>query len=397
MAALVVWAAACSSSTDAGNPSPPVQADTALYEDVTATHLPSSPGRFTMDAALGDFDGDGDVDLLLAVEFGQNRLLINDGTGRFTDATAGRLPSAAHDSEDIGIADFDGDGDLDAVVVSEDDQTNEFYVNDGAGTFTAAVLPVAGTSNGVVVGDVDGDQDPDIVIGNAGAEAVLINDGSGNWSDESAARIPAAATGVTQDVELGDVDLDGDLDLLIGNENGNRLLLNDGTGVFTDETATWIPLRTTPEETREVDLGDIDGDGDLDALFANTRSSNDSADPGNRLLLNQGDRFTDVTGVQMPPGAERSFDGEFWDVDADGDLDIVTGSLTVAGGQATRSPYLVLINDGAGIFASWTDPIFPTSAVGFGFDTEMADIDGDGDGDFVLASRSTQDLLLLRR
>lgn len=375
----------------------PTQTDTALYLDATASHLPGASGRATMDVGVVDVDGDGDADLILAVEFGQNRLLINDGSGQFTDGTAGRLPVATHDSEDIGIADFDADGDLDVIVVSEDDQTNELYINDGTGRFSAASLPVTGTSNAVVVGDVDGDGDPDLIIGNAGPEAVLINDGTGTWSDESAARIPDGAVGVTQDVELGDVDGDGDLDLLVGNEDGNRLLLNDAAGVFTDVTSEWIPVRPATEETREADFGDIDGDGDLDVLFANTRSSVDAADPANRLLRNEGDHFVDVTGDQMPPGVERSFDGEFWDVDGDGDLDIVTGSLSVASGQAVASPYQVLVNDGTGNFAPPTTAVFPSSARGFGFDTEMTDLDGDGDGDFILASRGTQDLLLLRR
>ncbi len=94
-----------------------------FFEDVTATHLPAAANRFTMNVDLLDVEGDGDLDLLLAVEFGQSRLLLNDGEGLFVDATAGRLPSVRHDSEDIGTSDFDGDGDVDVVVVLEDDRT----------------------------------------------------------------------------------------------------------------------------------------------------------------------------------------------------------------------------------------------------------------------------------
>ena len=380
-----------------GDPTPagPTSADTALYRNVTQTHLPAAPGQFTMDVAVGDLDGDGDLDLLLAVEFGQNRLLLNDGAGVFRDATTGRVPVASHDSEDIALEDFDGDGDLDAVIVSEDDRTNELYVNDGSARFSAGTLPVAGISNAVVAGDVDGDGDPDLVIGNAGAEALLLNV-DGTWIDASA-QLPAAARGVTQDVELGDVDGDGDLDILVANEDGNRLLLNDGSGTFTDGTEQWIPSRAAAEETREGDLADVDGDGDLDVFFANTRSSNGSADPANRLLRNDGDAFTDVTASALPPNSERSFDGEFWDVDDDGDVDIVTGQLEVAGNQAVPTPYRVWVNDGTGVFSAAPDLIFPRGAVAFGFDSERADVDGDGRADFILASRGSQDLLLLRR
>lgn len=86
-----------------------------------------------MDVAVGDADGDGDPDLALAIEFGPNLLVINDGSGRFADETASRLPAAIHDSEDAAFADLDGDGDRDLVFVSEDDQINELYLNDGAG------------------------------------------------------------------------------------------------------------------------------------------------------------------------------------------------------------------------------------------------------------------------
>ena len=383
------FAVACSETT-APMPAPPE--DDALYADQTDALLPDAAGLFTMDVGLADLDGDGDVDAILAVEFGQNRLYLNDGSGRFLD-TGGRLPVASHDSEDIALADFDGDGDIDAVVVSEDDRTNEYYVNDGQARFTLGPFPVTGTSNGVVTGDLDGDGDVDLVVGNAGPEFVLLNDGSGNWTDDSANRIPAEATGVTQDVELGDLDGDGDLDLLVANEDGNRVLLNDGTGAFTDETVAWLPVRGTQEETREADLGDIDGDGDLDAFFANTASSFASADPADRLLLNVGGRFEDVSD-RLPPASRRSFDGEFWDVDGDGDLDIVTGGI---GTGFSAIAYTVLINDGEGRFSVPEEPVFPGTAAAFGFDTEMADLTGDGRPDFYLASRGSQDRLLVRR
>ena len=135
--ALVTSLSACSEATT--TTPPPTQSD-ALYEDRTGLSLPDAGGLFTMDVALGDVDGDGDLDAILAVEFGQNRLYLNDGTGLFIDA-GGRLPVASHDSEDIALADFDDDGDLDAVVVSEDDGTNEYYVNDGERALYVRILP----------------------------------------------------------------------------------------------------------------------------------------------------------------------------------------------------------------------------------------------------------------
>jgi hypothetical protein len=105
------------------------------FVDVTDTHLPGGSGLH-MDAAAVDIDGDGDLDLAIAQEFRRNLLLVNDGTGRFSSESAQRLPHAEHDSEDVGVADFDLDGDPDIVVVSEDDRIHELYGNDGTGRFT---------------------------------------------------------------------------------------------------------------------------------------------------------------------------------------------------------------------------------------------------------------------
>ena len=365
----------------------------AVFRDVTESHLPTDAlGGLSMDAKPADLDADGDLDIVIANEFRPNILLVNDGAGRFTDGSD-RLPAAEHDSEDVGIADFDGDGDLDVIVVTEDDQTNEFYLNDGSGTFTDAGdrWPVSGTSNAVVVVDLTGDGAPDILVGNNGQNVALVNDGSGQFTDATAERLPARDD-VTQDLELGDVDGDGDLDLIVGNEDDNRLLINDGRGVFSDAPDA-IPLRDAPEETREADFGDVDGDGDLDLLFANVQLFVDGADPQNRLLINDGSgQFTDETAARLPVDTLRALDVDFVDLDDDGDLDIITANVQTPEREIRSAPYQVWINDGDGRFE--IDSLLPESAVGRGLDIEAADYTGDGGLDLYLASRGTVDRLL---
>ena len=371
-----------------------------FFQDVSATHLPTGVlDGLSMDAAVADIDGDGDLDIVVANEFRPNILLLNDGKGRFFDASA-RLPRTEHDSEDVGIADFDGDGDLDIVFVSEDDQTNELYLNDGAGNFIDASgrIPVTGTTNGLAVADLNRDGAPDLLLANNGQDAAVINDGSGHFRDETEARLPASPD-VTQDLELGDVDGDGDLDLVVGNEGANGLYINDGSGHFTDESRARIPLRDTPEETREADFGDVDGDGDLDLLFANVSAFVADADPRNRLLINDGrGYFTDETGSRLPPDTDSSFDGDFRDLDGDGDLDIVTGNSDVDLSQRRIAPALfrAYLNDGTGRFFEAALQVFGEGITGTGLDLEFGDFDGDGLEDVYLASRGTADRLLLK-
>lgn len=365
------------------------------YVDVSNENLPRADlAGLSMDAQSADLDGDGDLDIVIAHEHRPNILLLNDGAGKFSNAS-NRLPSTNRDSEDIGIADFDADGDLDILIVSEDDMTNELYLKDGSGNFTdeSHRIPVAGISNAVEVFDVNADQLPDLLIGNNGQNRLVVNIGGATFVDETQDRLPLA-NDVTQDVDLGDVDSDGDLDILVGNEGDNSLLINDGSGIFSNETGLRLPLRHSQEVTREADFGDLDGDGDLDILFANVTNLVSGGDSQNRILLNDGSGvFTDVTQERLPPSSERSFDGDILDLDNDGDNDIITGNLP--GGTNTPQPYNIYLNDGNGMFSVGTSFVFPAGITGFGFDIESADYNGDGFGDLYLASRGSADHLLL--
>ncbi len=367
----------------------------SLYQDVTLSHLPYQDlQQLSMDAALADLDQDGDLDILIANEHRPNILLINDGKGKFSNESAARIPQVNHDSEDIGIADFDGDGDLDIIVVSEDDQTNELYLNNGDGTFSDAGnrIPVTGTSNSVVVYDINEDGATDVLIGNNGQNAILINDGKGNFTDQTEERF-GAFIDVTQDLTLADIDNDGDMDLLVANEDANRILINTGKGFFSDESAKRLPYRDTPEESREVDVADIDGDGDLDLLYGNVAAFVENADRQNRLLLNDGKgNFTDITTTHLPKDNNRCFGVSFLDIDRDGDMDIMTGNTN--GDQfGGMSPFSVYLNDGKGKFTD--DPsILPESIRGRGFDIDFADLNGDGIEDLFLCNRGSQDFLI---
>jgi hypothetical protein len=355
-----------------------------LFVDVTETHLPAGFIGRCMDAAAGDVDGDGDLDLALAMEFQQNILLRNDGSGHVRNDFS-VMPRTRHDSEDIEFADVDNDGDLDIFVVSEDDQFNELYINDGTGRFTDAseVIPVGGTSNALAMLDINGDGAIDALIGNIGADRALINDGEGRFVDRSQDFWRNRSR--TQDIELADVDGDGDLDLLLANEGQNQLFLNDGDGWFVNSTGGRLPRRE--DETREIKAADFDGDGDLDLIVANVRFVT-MASRRDYLLLNDGTgTFTDSAPANLPDGERDHFTVQAADLDDDGDIDIILPS-TVFNGQA--GDYRVLLNDGNARFTiAARDTVLPASVDGNGFDIEIADFDGDGRADLFLCNRAS--------
>ncbi len=368
------------------------------FVERTGTDLIGQPAepKHSMGAAAADLDGDGDLDVAIAAEYAPNRVLINDGSGRLTDESDTRLPRTVGDHEDVAIADFDRDGDLDLVFVGEDDQVSGYHLNDGRGVFADVTerLPTRGTSNAVLAEDVDRDGDADLVIGNDGQDLLFVNDGAGMFADETAGRLPVSED-VTQDVAVGDVDGDGDRDLILGNEDGNKALMNDGSGRFTDETESRLPPAEGGEETRNVDLGDVDGDGDLDLYYANVLLFVPDADPQDRLLINDGSgRFTDETVSRLPAEGERTMTASFLDVDRDGDVDLITGIFGDPDGVDAPSPFHVFRNDGSGVFRPY-DEALSVGVSGNGFDIEPADFDGDGLTDVFLANRGGTDRLLM--
>lgn len=360
------------------------------FRNVSSTYLPAGVlGNNSMDVEMADIDLDGDLDLVIASEFRPNLILLNDGSGHFSNGTAGRLPQRFHDSEDIAIADFDQADGPDILFVSEDDQTNELYLNDSSGVFSDATsrLGTSGTSNAVLAAYFNNDNYPDILIGNAGQNVLLINDGNGFFSNETAQRLPVNFN-ITQDLELGDVDGDGDLDLIEGNENGNRLLFNDGSGFFSDSSTTHLPLPALGEETREADFADIDGDGDLDLYFANVTFSQGRPNQ-NRLLFNDGNGvFSDSTATHLPQENLHTVDGDFADLDDDGDLDLVVAN-------AFGGNYQIYANDGNGKFSDVSATAFLSIPIGSGIDVEILDVNTDGVPDLYLSVFTGQDFLYL--
>ena len=292
------------------------------FIDVTASHFPKDTANSNGITAT-DVDGDKDIDLVFANFGEQNTLYLNDGSGKFVDATATALPKLVDRTSAAAAGDIDGDGDVDLVFANSESSSatpSRILLNDGKGKFTDTASNLSHKAVSVILFDVDNDRDLDMVLGHAGAQDLLyLNDGKGGFSDVTATNFPSEFYH-TYGMAVGDVDRDGDPDLVLAAFGAwPRVYLNSGKGKFTDVSSTSIPKRW--DGISRVVLGDVDSDGDLDIVCANSKFLLGSQ---SRLLLNDGKAvFTDVTTMRLPRESNATVSAALGDVDGDQDLDLV--------------------------------------------------------------------------
>jgi hypothetical protein len=342
----------------------------AFAQDIPfAEETINSVGRANS-VTTADVDGDGDLDVLLA-SFDDDtlRLFRNDGTGGF--GTAETLTTSADGARSVTTADVDGDGDPDVLLASFLDDTLRLFRNDGTGGFgTAETLTTSAASpQSVTTADVDGDGDLDALLASQGDDTLRLfrNDGTGGFG--TAETLTTSADGA-RSVTTADVDGDGDFDVLLASsiDDTLRLFRNDGTGGFgTAETLT-----TSAASPQSVTTADVDGDGDLDALLASF------LDDTLRLFRNDGTGAFGTADI-LSTSANSPISVTTADVDGDGDLDVLLASFD-------DDTLRLFRNDGTGAFG--TAETLTTSALGPESVT-TADVDGDGDPDVLLASDNT--------
>jgi hypothetical protein len=340
---------------------------------VDVTDRAGVTGRtYGMGAMTGDYDNDGDLDLLVT-GFGPEILYRNNGNSTFTDVTKEAGVSDALWSASAAFVDYDRDGDLDLFVTNYLDFTiagnrrcndsvgardycspktykpvpDKLYRNDGKGRFTdvseaSGIARADGNGLGVTTGDYNGDGWLDLYVANdANANQLWINQKNGTFKDEgllsgsavNAAGNPEGSMGIAS----GDFDRDGDEDLFVTNLVGETFVLyaNDGRGAFDDVRArVGLAAPTAGYTGFGADWFDFDNDGWLDLFIANGAVNIIEAQRGqkwpfkmkNRLFRNTGkNRFEDASGAGGPE-FERADIGRgaaFGDIDNDGDIDVV--------------------------------------------------------------------------
>lgn len=309
---------------------------------------------------------------------------------QFVDDTATRfpVPNPEDYTNQLSIGDIDNDGDLDIVFANgagfsaaSAPLPQRVFINDGTGVFvdqSTARLNFNGICRGVEMGDIENDGDLDLLFVQdfVRRPVLFLNDGNGFFTNVTTQRLPAISVSSSRG-QFGDIDNDGDLDIYLVNGGTSRfgcgqfrIWINNGQGFFTDETTGRHPIVNNCEPMDCI-FGDIDGDFDLDVRTAG-RGTNNS-----RLYRNNGlGFFTTVSGV---PGDSTCYSYDFGDLNGDGDLDL----LGANGGSGSSE--ILLENDGTGNYTDVSSRILTNPGIDDN-DSKFFDYDNDGDLDLIIAA-----------
>lgn len=322
----------------------------------------------TNDIYLGDLDGDGDLDAVFSnMQFNDSRVYLNDGRGKFT-ATDQLLTQQGHG---VDLGDLDGDGDLDIFMTCAGYGINnvwhhrpsKIYFNDGNAGFTVSTQDLGDSllsGNNIQLHDIDTDGDLDAVIIYYQEEnGIYLNDGQGRFT-RSDLTFPTGAS-------WADLDSDGDIDILHREPGiGFTTLLNDGAGRFTEH---WSKADSNVHRGG-IGFGDIDGDGDLDAVVGFLDQSEHRY---STLWYNDGTGRFSESGVRLPLTryAKMAID----DLNGDGHADVFLNNFGL--------PSAVWLNDGKGVLF---DSGIRLPGEWMNGACALGDLDGDGDLDVFIAA-----------
>jgi hypothetical protein len=337
-------------------------------DDQFASQAPSQ-------VAAGLFNDDEHLDLVISEGEGDwVNIMLGNGDGTFQ---APRKSPCAHDPAGVVVADMNHDGILDVVVSIDAEANGEINVLLGKGDGTFDFDPeeqarrLSAQAKGLRVGDFNGDGNLDVAAVTANGQlAIVLGDGTGHLS-----RPVSQPTGaVPLRLEIADLDGDGPLDFVTADSGSDQLSLFRGDGLGGAVASGTVPTGQAPVA---VGLADIDGDSHLDALTANTTSGDLSLIPG------RGDGTFGPARHFVSP--VRPFAVGIGDFDQDGHVDLVSANSGSFGGEA-----VVLLARPGGYTAA--ESVLPGGGVR---DLTPADLTGDGLADLLVAIEPTRSIAVL--
>ena len=324
--------------------------------------------------SMGDLDGDGDLDLILAK--GRHtplldRVLLNDGKGSFV---ASDLGPTADRTYTAALADLDGDGDLDVLTSNDMPDRKLVYLNDGRGRFTVSGAwgaPEWPTRNASVA-DLNGDGRVDVIAANRGKPSyVCLNDGSGQFTAPCLLIPSESATSIVP----ADFDKDGMIDLAVPSRDGgqSRIYFNDGKAGF----ARTLPFGPANAHARVGAAADFNRDGAIDLAVGDEMAGSLTV-----YLNNGGGQLT--AGFHVVDAGRAPYAMTAGDLDDDRHPDIVFGY--------TEGPHAIFFNDGTG--AQFTRiPLGDKPGAAYSF--ALGDMNGDKIVDIALARSRAPNVLYL--
>jgi Bacterial Ig-like domain (group 3)/Concanavalin A-like lectin/glucanases superfamily/FG-GAP-like repeat/S-layer homology domain len=339
-------------------------------------------GPYPEPVVLGDFNGDGKVDMALAEELSSGMseiaVFLGDGNGNFTQAPG--IPIVISGlARSLALADFNGDGKPDLATSDSEGDTVTVLLGDGSGKFTMAPgSPFLAGSDpfSVAAGDFNGDGNVDLAVGDYSSTNnvnIFLGNGAGGFT--AAPGSPFSVGSAASSIAVADFDGDGISDLAVANAQSNNvsILLGNGTGRFT--LSNPFAAGTGPWS---LAVGDFNEDGKPDLAIANADGG-----PVTVLLQDGGGGFTPAGGDPFAPFAFSLAVGDF---NGDGHLDLVAASA----GYGTVE---VLYGDGAGKFT----PAFggPLAVGDFPYFVAVADLNGDGLADIAVVDSSSNAVSVL--
>ncbi len=355
-------------------------------------------------SAWGDYDNDGDLDIVAVGTYQPHALYRNNGDGTFTNTAVQAGIADPRGGWGSLFADYDNDGYPDLYITRggwSGAAENTLYHNNGDGTFTdvthAAGVADPQSSFCAAWADYDNDGYLDLyvadgVIGDGAANVLYRNNGDGTFTNTAEAA-GVANTGNSLGTAWGDYDKDGYIDLHVVNfGQSNVLYRNNGDGTFTDVTPT-TGMNLPVTDAFVTFFLDVDNDADLDIFISNSGSfqafiagqiTGTAPHDGDRQVLyrNNGDgTFTDVTRESGLYHAFGAMGANFGDINSDGYLDIYLATGAPQMGRLERDA--LFRNNGDGTF---TDATFALGLgnIGKGHGVTFGDIDTDGDVDIYV-------------
>ncbi|MFO7631517.1 MAG: FG-GAP-like repeat-containing protein, partial [Caldilinea sp.] len=350
--------------------------------------------RFDIEAGLAypvsvhaaDIDGDGDIDVLVTTRDGNQVLLYeNNGAADVPGFTRRVIDGDLSGAVSVTTGDIDNDGKLDIIAAGENNNQIVWYRNNGArpAGFERRLIrngpvpdPSMDYAKTVAVGDVDGDGDLDIVFGSENENIVGWYENQGRGASFTEHILTTVADHVKL-VKIVDIDRDGDLDILAASSDDNTVALFENDGARPPTFVRKV-ITNSALGARGVHAADFDRDGDIDVVVASRQDNKIVLHVNNsihRSALLEGERVVNTFSQTRSVAAA--------DIDGDGHVDIVSAANNIVAWHRN---------------VGGSPPNFETVVIEAGFVggrwVATGDIDGDGDIDVVAADRNTNRIVL---